>query len=433
VTGFRIGLVIYAMALWFPALYCLWRLPRCPGPRRPPDGRRVSVIVPARDEELRIAPLLESLAGQSRPADEIFVVDDGSTDRTAELSRALGATVITAPAKPDGWTGKTWACWIGSGRATGDLLVFLDADTVPEADGMERLAAAHAEHGGLVSVQPYHVVKRPYEQLSAFFNALVMGSVGAFTPFRGRRPAAGSFGPCLLLSREDYLSLGGHEAVRREIVEDMALGALAGARGLAVTNLAGRGTISFRMYPDGLAGVVEGWSKSMATGAARSPALPRALMSAWITGATTSVMALGMGLAALAGGGAADAAFACAALTCYLLYAVELWWVLRRIGSFGPLTSLLFPLPLAFFMAVFARSVWLSSVRGAVTWRGRSIPVQAALRLRGSAASTRRRGGATCGPSDCRPRAPREAGARGRGRSSAAPRSARERPESPRR
>ena len=137
VTGIRIALLAYTAALWLPGLFCLWRIPRCPatGPRAdsrcPAVRRRVSVIVPARNEERRIAPLLESLDRQNRRVDEILVVDDGSTDGTAMLARRLGAKVIAAGVTPGGWTGKNWACWSGARAARGNLFVFLSRDRTP--------------------------------------------------------------------------------------------------------------------------------------------------------------------------------------------------------------------------------------------------------------------------------------------------------------
>jgi 4,4'-diaponeurosporenoate glycosyltransferase len=256
-----------------------------------------------------------------------------------------------------------------------DLLVFLDADVRLEDDGLERILALHAEKGGLSSVQPYHEVKRLDERLSALFNVVIVGSLGAFTPLGDGIRAAGSFGPCMVVSRADYYRCGGHAAVRGRVVEDLALGDAARGRGLPVACVGGRGAVNFRMYPDGIPSMVEGWCKCVATGAGDSPPLPRALMAAWITGATTAVIVLFLGIAALSAGGP-RAAFGAAALGLYALYAAQLWWMFRRIGSFGPVTALLFPFPLVFFHAVFARSVWLVKVRGSVTWRGRQIQVR---------------------------------------------------------
>jgi 4,4'-diaponeurosporenoate glycosyltransferase len=102
-------------------------------------------------------------------------------------------------------------------------------------------------------------------------------------------------------------------------------------------------------------------------------------MVAWITGALSSVILLAVGIAALAGSArtGADAVFGMWAVGIYALYAGQVWWMLRRIGSFGPATALVFPLPLAFFLAMFARSMWLAEVKGSVTWKGRRASVRA--------------------------------------------------------
>jgi 4,4'-diaponeurosporenoate glycosyltransferase len=388
VTALHIVMIVYTTVLWLPGLFSLWRLPRCrsaeaedsrptgPAARRGPARSRVSVIVPALNEERRLGPLLASLGRQSRPADEVLVVDDGSTDGTAALARRLGARVVAAPARPAGWVGKNWACWTGSRAAAGGVLVFLDADVRLADDGMERLIAERERRGGLVSVQPYHAVGSAVERLSAICNIVVMGSLGAFTPFGDRVRSTGGFGPCLVVSRADYRACGGHAAVRDRVVEDMAFGEAVRRRGLPVACLAGRGCVDFRMYPDGLPAMVEGWSRGLATGSGQTPLLARSLAIAWIIGATTSVLLLGMGIRALAAaarGGVADAAFGATAAGLYVAYAAQAWWMMRRIGSFGPATALAFPLPLLFFHGVFARSLWLAKLTGSATWRGRRV------------------------------------------------------------
>lgn len=376
---FGIVLGLEQALFWLPGFFLLWRIPRCgtgsagwagaAGRDGSRDGARgrLSVVIPARNEERTLPLLLASLAAQERKADEVIVVDDDSEDATAEVASRHGARVVAAGPKPDDWMGKSWACWQGARAAAGDTLVFLDADTTLSTGGLAALERTLAADGGLVGVQPYHAIRKPYETLAAFFNVVLMASLNAFS-MRGRSvPPSGSFGPCMACSRSDYLAAGGHEAVRHAIVEDMAIGRRFQDAGMPVTCYAGRGTVCFRMYPDGLAQLVEGFTKNMAIGASDIRGDFRTLIVLWVTGVTVCVLA---GIASLLPWFSLtrpmEAVF-------YALYAGQLYWMLRRIGSFGPLTALLFPVPLAFFHVVFFRAMHLVRRGKEVTWKGRSI------------------------------------------------------------
>ena len=183
-------LLLVALALWSAGFLLLGRLRPCARASAAGPLPSVSIIIPARNEEHNLPTLLRSLAAQPVKPREIIVVDDGSTDRTAELARQLGATVIPSKPLPDGWRGKTWACHQGAQAATGELLLFLDADTWFEPDGLARVLAIYP--GGAFSVGPYHAVRKPYEELSLFFNFnMTAGTV----PRRLVRPdAAGGSG-----------------------------------------------------------------------------------------------------------------------------------------------------------------------------------------------------------------------------------------------
>ena len=343
----------------------------------PADGATspVSVVVPARDEEQLLPALLRSVAEQAPTVHDVVVVDDASRDATAAVARAGGARVLSAGTPPPGWTGKAWACHTGAAEATGDLLLFLDADTVLRPGALAGLLTAHARHGGLVSVQPHHDVVRPYEQLSAYFNAVAMMASAAFT----RRPrAAGApmaFGPCLLTSRADYLHAGGHEAVRADILDDAALAAAYHRVGLPVWCAVGGDAVRMRSYPGGLGQLVAGWTKNIASGAADAAPSATAATVAWISahhavavGAFLSLLVAltGRGASLLAGGPVLWAA-------AYVALALQLRWVLRRAGSFRWWAWALFPLPLLAFDLVFARSLALTVVRRSVSWRGRDV------------------------------------------------------------
>ena len=196
-------------------------------------------------------------------------MDDGSTDATAAIARAAGARVLTAPRPPEGWLGKPWACHTGHPRRRGERLLFLDADTWLAPDALARLVAAHDAAGsdGLLSVQPFHVVERPYEQLSAVCNTvpILASGIAAIRP-----PPFGpvAFGPCLLTGAADLAAVGGFAAVAGEVVEDAALAHAYAAAGRRVRCLGGGDAVRFRMYPDGVRSLVEGWTKNLAGGAA---------------------------------------------------------------------------------------------------------------------------------------------------------------------
>ncbi len=345
-------------AAWAAGWWLLWRMP-APAPPDTDPTSTLSVLIPARNEAAALPGLLASLADQCTPPEQVIVVDDHSADGTAAVARAAGATVLAGAALPGGWTGKTWALHQAAQHATGDLLLFVDADVTLADDALRRLRGEHARRRGLVSVEPFHVTERPYERLSAIANVVTLMGTGAFSGWP-RRPAAMAFGPCLLIGRTDYDAIGGHAhpEVRGLIAEDVGIARRARQRALPISILAGGDVVRFRMYPDGPRQLVEGWTKVLAYGAGRTPAPLAALTALWVTGAASSALGL------LRGRGAVG----------YAGWVLQVGWMLRRVGRFGPLTALLYPAPLAAFLGLFARS-WLLRLRGRPpTWRGRVTP-----------------------------------------------------------
>ncbi|WP_341282134.1 glycosyltransferase family 2 protein [Paenibacillus sp. FSL H8-0537] len=326
----------------------------------------LSVIIPARNEAANIGKLLHSLGQQKLPSVEVIVVDDGSEDATASLAAANGATVIRAEKLPEGWVGKSWACWTGAKSAQGELLVFLDADVELENDALQLLAASQKEAGGLVSVQPYHRMERAYEQLSAFFNLIVVASVG------DGDSRAGAFGPCLICRRDDYFRIGGHEAVRGKVLEHFELGRAFSSDQMPVSNFMGYGRIAFRMYPDGLSSLFRGWSKSFGAGAASTAPFVACAVSLWLAGAFSAVSLM---LSSLAGQVKADYWLLGIGIASYAAYSLQLALWLRNVGSFKWWTALLYPLPLGLFMLFFVYSLFSTFIRRKVAWRGRVVSI----------------------------------------------------------
>ena len=241
-------------------------------------------------------------------------------------------------------------------------MLFLDADTWLGPDALARLVAAHDAAGsdGLLSVQPYHVVERPYEHLSAVCNAVPVLASG-IAAIRPRRSAPVAFGPCLLTGTSDLAAVGGFAAVSGEVVEDAALAHVFAAAGRRVRCLGGGDAVRFRMYPDGVRSLVEGWTKNLAGGAARVPWLPLLGAVIWVSAGWVIVVRPDL-----------SPAFGVA----YAAFAAQLWWMLRRLGSFHPLTAVLFPVPLLVFTLLFLTSLGARALRRPVRWRGRSIDVR---------------------------------------------------------
>ncbi|MFN7678650.1 MAG: glycosyltransferase family 2 protein, partial [Cyanobacteriota bacterium] len=258
-----------------------WAL--CRGLSRLPAHRlqgqpRVSVLIPARNEERTLPNLLPALRAQTFQPLEVIVIDDHSTDRTGAIATGAGVRVLVPPPLPEGWCGKTWALHIGVQASVGEVLVFLDADTEPEPTFLERLLASQQALGGLVSVQPFHRTERPYEQLSVLFNL-----VGLMAVPMG--PGCGvAFGPAMATTRADYERICGHAAVAGKVVEDWFMGHMYEEAGLPVSAFIGAGVLDYRMYPGGLQDMVVGFSKNFATaaGEVRWPWMLAVLL--WLSG-----------------------------------------------------------------------------------------------------------------------------------------------------
>lgn len=322
------------------------------GAARPP----VAVVIPARNEAHIIGGLLDGLGAQRRAGDQIVVVDDHSTDGTAQVAKEHGAVVIDAPDLPAGWAGKPHACHVGAVATTAPVLVFVDADVTPGAALLDAVAFALAQSpDALVSVQPWHRpgsgVRHGFEQFSVVFNVVALMGSGAFSALGARRAGRVAFGPVLACGRDRYVAVGGHAAddVRAAILEDIALARKFGQRELFVGSAAGT---SFRMYPGGRRAVIEGWTKGIAIGADAAPWWSTAATAAWV--------------ASLAGGWLVSCWFAVAT-------AVQLAVLARRAGRFAPWVVVLHPLATLLFVGVVVRSLLARRLGREVTWRDRRL------------------------------------------------------------
>lgn len=363
--------IIHAI-FWFFGFFLLFRIPRCTRSHRKgtEEHLSVSVIIPARNEADSLPVLLASLRNGDFVPDEIIVVADQCDDGTGEVAQGEGVTVIDSEPRPEGWVGKPWACYQGARVAKGDILVFLDADTCVEKNGLGDIIDTYLETDGILSVQPYHRTRRLYEQISMFFNIIMMAAMGPFTVLGGRIQPIGLFGPCVVIRKAYYFESGGHVPVKGEVVEDLALGEKLKERNLPIHCYGGLGTISFRMYPNGIRDLVDGWSKGFATGASRTGIPLLVAIVAWIgSGISATVCAVG----AISG---ISNTFVVGWALAYLAFAVQVQWMASRVGTFKLYSALLFPVSLLFFIAVFFRSIFLVAIRRSVVWKGVAISLK---------------------------------------------------------
>ncbi len=236
-------------------------------PKSPP---RISVIVPARNEEALIGTCLRSILAQDYPNLEIICVDDRSTDRTAEIVGKLfeGRTnchLISITELPVGWTGKCHALYEGVKYASGEWLAFLDADSsLHKAALRQCLHEAIQRKINFVTLSPKFILDTFWEKalipLFAATAAMILPLAKVNDP---GSPVATANGMFFIISRMAYERIGGHSSVKDFAVEDIGIGKRVKANGLGILFANGRNLLQTKMY-FGLREVLNGWTRILA-------------------------------------------------------------------------------------------------------------------------------------------------------------------------
>ncbi len=192
---------------------------------------KVSIILPARNEEDFIRGCLDSLINQDYPNYEIIVIDDSSNDSTGEIiseyaKKNSKIIPVTAKPKPDGWMGKNWACMEGYQKATGELLLFTDADTKHSENVMSlAVAQLHSFNLDALSAIPKMVTFDFWTNITLpMISTFLHTRFSALNVNNPSKKTGYFFGSFFIMKKETYEKVGMHEGVKHEIVEDGALG-----------------------------------------------------------------------------------------------------------------------------------------------------------------------------------------------------------------
>ncbi len=347
-----------------------------PGAELPP---RVSVIVPARDEERNIRRCVESLLAQDYANFEVIVVDDGSTDATPALLEQLRQTpagrqrlrVARVARLPQGWAGKPHALHVGTQVASGEWLLFTDADTYHTPSALRSAVTRAINEGAdLFTIGTT-------QELPDFWNRVLMpiafmGISFMYPPVlvnNARSRVAIANGQFLLIRQATYERLGGYDTaeLRATVVDDLALARVVKRSGGRLLFVDGRGLVTTRMYQS-LAEHWNGWGKNAVIGS-RGGVLTFALMAPGLLLITVAPFALlARGLLRRDRRMTLAAAAPVAVTLGYRAYLDHMLAIPLRYGWTHPLGGVV-------FAGIMARSLWRKLRGETVPWRGRSYAV----------------------------------------------------------
>ena len=328
----------------------------------------LSIVVPCRNEEKRLPNLLNSLKNQTYKNFEIIIVDDDSTDNTISIAKSYNTKIIQRKEKFPDWEGKSASCYAGAMNAQGEVLLFLDADVILRETALEYFLK-HFQFDGVLSCQPYHYMERFYENLSLYPNIIAILGLGAGKNSDPFCTDNGLYGPCVMISKDLYIKTGGHKLVGDSIIEDVDLGIKLAKKGVKITIVPHNNLIHFRMYPEGVMTLIDGWTKIMSLGAARSKPQELIIITAIIS------FSVGIFFSLIRFFNQKDFILLSIYSVMYIFYGIFLFIVSRKIGRFSPTTIVLYSFFAMAFTLIFIRSILVKFFRLKLYWRGRPIKI----------------------------------------------------------
>jgi hypothetical protein len=331
---------------------------------------RVSIIAPALNEQRHIESAVRSLLAQDYPSLEIVLIDDRSTDATPQILARLAAEhprlrCVTVRELPGGWLGKNHANWLGAQAATGEVLLFTDADVVMAPGAVDR-ALAYLDRGRWDHLAVAPRVALPGTLLSQF--TLYFGLLFSLyaRPWAARDPQSRAYvgiGAFNLVRREAYFACGGHERVRLRPDDDVKLGKLLKRGGWRQDFLNGNGAIEVEWYA-GWREVRDGLMKNLFAGTGYSVAatVGGSLVQGQLLAGPLLALPFGSGLAQALNLASCGLLLALGAL-CAPQFGTRRWG-----GALLPAFAI-------FGAWLMWRSMWLALARGGIDWRGTRYPL----------------------------------------------------------
>lgn len=305
----------------------------------------VSIIVPCRNEEANVIPLLRSLQAMEGIEPEFIIVDDGSSDQTVTKATAMGVRVLQAPERPSGWIGKSWACWQGAHAARGQVLLFTDADTRHAPDSLLRAVSFMKDKDAqLISAPPFHLCENKFEKWLGLFHILPMVAAAINECRNPRRLYA--IGQYLLISREAYFQVGGHERVRASLAEDIDLARAVLENSLRYSIFPEAGLYQVQMYAS-WSDFWRGWKRLLRIG------MRKVSFASFVEVVLVFHLFFHFSIAMLLGIGV-------------------LIWIQRRNGKFSLFGAPLAVLSLAVFTILSLMAAWESLWKKEIVWRERA-------------------------------------------------------------
>jgi len=342
----------------------------------PADPPRVSVVVAAKDEEANIRGCIETLLNQDYPDFEVIAVDDRSSDRTGaildELARRSDRlSVVHVTELREGWYGKNNAMREGIARATGEWLCLGDADCRQISERSLSMAVRHAVDGGIDFLSVLPIMRTP-----GFWERVLQPVCGAimifwFRPEKVNDPrskTAYANGAFMLIRRDAYERMGGHEPVKTEVNEDMHLARICKQQGLRLAVVQNRDLYTVRMY-QGFAQTFRGWSrifygcfKSFRRLLISLTTLTLISLSPWIS------LAIGL-VGLLAGGGSGWTAVTVAAAAACVVQ-LTVMWRFYRVSQADRRYFITYPVGCVIAVGMLVNAMLKLGGLMRITWRG---------------------------------------------------------------